>query len=232
MIYDIILVLIFLVLIIVNVYRGAARSLAGIIVSIISYLAATSLGKILSSLIYDKMLRGAVDNAVTKALSNLGTDAVAKFNENAPSWITGILKSSGIDLSSIISNNVNATSGNVSNALNQAIRPMAVNMLAFILTIVLFILICLLLRFIIVKPLLRVFRLPIINGLNRLLGGVIGFVDAFLIVSLLGYLLKLLLPTFESNSGIFNESTIYNSFIFYHFYSGNIFTAILSWIGL
>ncbi len=82
------------------------------------------------------------------------------------------------------------------------------------------------------NPVLRLFELPVIRGVNRFFGAVIGFIDAFLLVSLLAYLLRLLMPDINSQGGILNESTIYNSFIFYHFYSGNIFTAITSAIGL
>ncbi len=56
MIYDVILVGIFLLLIIINAHRGAAKALAGLVCSMISYLAATALGKIVSTLIYDSIV--------------------------------------------------------------------------------------------------------------------------------------------------------------------------------
>ena len=87
------------------------------------------------------------------------------------------------------------------------------------------------LKLLVVRPVLKLFELPGIRGVNRFFGGVIGFVDAFLLVSLLAYLLRLLMPAVSSQNGILNESTIYNSFIFYHFYSGNIFTAVFGSIG-
>ena len=98
--------------------------------------------------------------------------------------------------------------------------------------IALFLILSLLLRLILLKPFLSLFEAPGISAVNTFFGGVIGFVDAFLIVSLLAYLLKLLMPLISSEAGILNESTIYNSFIFYHFYSGNIFSALVSLIGL
>ena len=85
----------------------------------------------------------------------------------------------------------------------------------------------LLLRLVLVKPLIALFRFPVLNTLNRVAGGVIGFIDAVLVVSMAAYLIKLILVNIGSNSTWFNEETINKSFIFSHFYSGNIFT----WIG-
>ena len=233
MIYDLILILIFILLIIIGAYRGAAKSLAGIITSIISYFAAASLGKILSVWIYDSMLRPAIDKAVADAINNIGSNAASSFNDSVPAWLGAILNTAGIDIPGIVTGNLAAASFDAAtSAVHNAVMPVVIGLLTFILTIVLFIVIGLLLRFLVMKPVLGVFELPGISFINRVLGGVIGFIDAFLIVSLLAYLLKLLLPNISSESWIFNESTIYNSFIFYHFYSGNIFTVLLSWIGL
>ena len=80
---------------------------------------------------------------------------------------------------------------------------------------------------IMVRPLVRLFRFPVLNVINRVGGAVIGLIDAVLLVCMLAYLTKLIIVNVGSNSSWFNESTINNSFIFYHFYSGNIFT----WIG-
>ena len=228
MIYDVILVGIFLLLIIINAHRGAAKALAGLVCSMISYLAATALGKIVSTLIYDSIVRPAVDKAVVDALNNTASNTLESVTDSIPAWIAGILKLNSIDLSSI----VNQNSSVVTKAVNDALRPAAVSLISFLVTILFFFIIYFLLRVVVMNPVLRLFELPVIRGVNRFFGAVIGFIDAFLLVSLLAYLLRLLMPAINSQGGILNESTIYNSFIFYHFYSGNIFTAITSAIGL
>lgn len=230
MIYDVILVLIFIGFIIFNTMRGASRSLAGILISIASFISASFLGKFISFKIYDAMLRPAVNNAVTSSVSNVTDNAVSKAIEALPSWLSGLVKTSGVDISGFLDGKLSGTAEAAGNAVNEAIRPIAVDVMTCLMTLVLYLLIHLLLSRFLARPLLRVFRLPVIRTLDRLLGAVLGFANAFLIVSLLAYLLKLLIPHIGSQSGILNESTIYNSFIFYHFYSGNIFTAITSWI--
>lgn len=230
MIYDVILVLIFIGFIIFNTMRGASRSLAGILISIASFISASFLGKFISFKIYDAMLRPAVNNAVTSSVSNVTDNAVSKAIEALPSWLSGLVKTSGVDISGFLDGKLSGTAEAAGNAVNEAIRPIAVDVMTCLMTLVLYLLIHLLLSRFLARPLLRVFRLPVIRTLDRLLGAVLGFANAFLIVSLLAYLLKLLIPHIGSQSGMLNESTIYNSFIFYHFYSGNIFTAITSWI--
>lgn len=230
MIYDVILVLIFIGFIVFNTMRGASRSLAGILISIASFISASFLGKFISFKIYDAMLRPAVNNAVTSSVSNVTDNAVSKAIEALPSWLSGLVKTSGVDISGFLDGKLSGTAEAAGNAVNEAIRPIAVDVMTCLMTLVLYLLIHLLLSRFLARPLLRVFRLPVIRTLDRLLGAVLGFANAFLIVSLLAYLLKLLIPHIGSQSGILNESTIYNSFIFYHFYSGNIFTAITSWI--
>ena len=80
---------------------------------------------------------------------------------------------------------------------------------------------------ILVRPLSHLFRFPVLNVINRVGGAVIGLIDAVLLVCMFAYLTKLIIVNVGTSSSWFNESTINNSFIFYHFYSGNIFT----WIG-
>lgn len=230
MIYDLILILLFLALIIFNAVRGAAKALAGILVSVVSYLAATYLGRLFSVFVYDTLMKPAVNKAITSAVTDMGNGAVSKVNETAPAWLSGLMKISGVDLQSLADGKLTLTADAACEAVNTAIRPVAVDIITFLLTIVFFLLLRLIIGKLLIKPLLGVFRLPGIRAVDSILGGLIGFIDAFLIASLLSYLLKLLMPYIGSEAGIFNESTIYNSFIFYHFYSGNIFTVLVSWI--
>ena len=226
MIYDIILVAIVIILVVINYFRGAAKALAGILTAIASYALATGLGKLIAFRIYDSLVQPAIEKAVENAIGNLSVDTAAKL----PSWLSGLLSLSGKEPSELIQGALSGVAEPTVNAVDGALRPIAQNILIFFITLLLFLLLCLLIRLVIVRPVLRLFELPVIRTANRIIGGVIGLVDAFLLISMLAYLAKLLLPTFGSQTGWFNESTIYNSFIFYHFYSGNIFTAIGSLI--
>ena len=231
MIYDIILILIFLVFIIVYAIRGASKSLARIIASVLSYLAATYLGRILSVIIYDGILKKVMINTVTNALQNTGANAIDTIGQSMPSWLSGLLSAAGVDISAIVDEKLAAAGNTAGEAISDAIRPAIIDVLTFILTIIMFMFIYLVLSRLLIKPLMGVFKLPGVRTVDVILGGAIGFINALLVVSLLAYLLKLFLPYIGSASGIFNESTVFNSRIFYHFYNGNIFTWLVSWIG-
>ena len=227
MIFDIILIVIFLILIAVNIWRGAAKSLANILSAVIAYFAATALGQVIAAWTYDGLVKPAISQAVSNALTNVSADAANTVVNSLPTWLTGLLDVSGDDLSNVLAEPLANVNGTITNAVDAAVKPVAIGLLSFFITVILFLIFLLILRVILVKPLVRLFRFPILNGINRFLGAVIGFVDAFLLVSMLAYLTKLILVNIGSHLTWFNESTIYNSFIFYHFYSGNIFT----WIG-
>ena len=231
MIFDVILVLIFLALIIFNAVRGAAKALAGIVSSLIAYAVATMLGKMLAVWIYDGFVRAAIDKAVIGALEKISAGAANTAAETLPQWLAGILRYSGTDLNALADSAVTQNAAAICDTVNTTVRPIVIGLISILATLVLFVLLLILLRFLVVKPLLKVFEFPGLRGINHFLGGVIGLVDAFLLVSLAAYLLKLLMPVVSTQSGWLNESTIYNSFIFYHFYSGNIFTAVTSIIG-
>ena len=232
MIYDVILVVIFAALILFNCRRGAAGALAGIATALVSYGAATALGRYLSVMAYDAFISPAINRAVTDAVDSIGTNAANSVADAIPSWLSGMLGLSGADVSALLSESVAGTADTVTNSVQAAVQPAVVNLLTVLLTILLFFIISFLLRKLVVKHVLKLFNIPVIRTVNKLLGGVIGFVDAFLLVSMLAYLLKLLMPNISDGTGILNESTIYNSFIFYHFYSGNIFATLTSWIGM
>ena len=228
MIFDIILVVIFIVLIVINIHRGAAKSLAGILATVLSYIGATALGKMLAAATYSGLVRPALDKAVSDAVSNVSADAAGSVLESLPKWLTGLMDISSDDFTNILSGPIANVNQTVTKAVDAAVQPVAEGLLTFFITIILFFVFMILLRFILVKPLVRLFRFPGLRAINRVLGAVIGVIDALLLVCMLAYLMKLILQNIGSNSTWFNESTIYNSFIFYHFYSGNIFTWISS----
>ena len=96
MIFDIILVVIFIVLIVINIHRGAARSLAGILATVLSYIGATALGKMLAAATYSGLVRPALDKAVSDAVSNVSADAAGSVLESLPKWLTGLPSTNSI----------------------------------------------------------------------------------------------------------------------------------------
>lgn len=227
MIFDLIVVLIFVGLIALNVYRGAARSLARFIASLISYLSATAIGQWLSLLSYNAIVKPAMEKAVTNAVNGVTNEAADSIVSALPTWLTGLTNLKAEDLTNALSEPISNATDTITGAVNTAVKPVACGILTFFITIMVFLIFMLILQKILVRPLARLFRFPVLNVVNRVGGAVIGLIDAILLVCMAAYLIKLVLVNVGSNSSCFNETTINNSFIFKHFYSGNIFT----WIG-
>ncbi len=230
MVFDVIVVLIFIVLIVLNIFRGAARSLARLIATVISYLAATALGQWLSLLSYNAIVRPAMEKAVTNAVSGVSGKAADSIITALPSWLTGITNLDAEDLTRAFSDPISNATDTISEAVNTAVKPVACGIMTFFITLLAFLFLMIILQRILVIPLSHLFRFPVLNVINRVGGAVIGLIDAVLLVCMFAYLTKLIIVNVGSNSSWFNESTINNSFIFYHFYSGNIFTWISSMI--
>ena len=227
MIFDVIVILIFIALIALNIFRGAARSLARFIATLISYLGAAALGQWLSLLSYNSIVRPAMEKAVANAVSGVSTDAAENIISALPSWLTGIVDLKAEDLTNALSEPISNATGTISRGgqyRRQAGRLRYIDVLYH-------------------DHGIFAFYADFAKDPGKTVGAFVpipGFecgqsrrrsgdrIDRRgLLVCMLAYLTKLIIVNVGTNSSWFNESTINNSFIFYHFYSGNIFT----WIG-
>jgi uncharacterized membrane protein required for colicin V production len=228
MVYDLIVLGILILCVVIGSIVGAARMIARVAVSFVSYLLAAWLGGMLAGWFFDSVIAPSTERAITDAVSQLAADGTARAAEALPAWLSSMLNLSGTDITAALGGLPSQAAATV----NATIRPLVVGVLSLLLTLLLFLVVHFLLSHFAVKPILALFELPGIHGINRFFGALLGVIEAFVIVCILASLLKLVLPYIESRLTIFNESTIYNSFIFYHFYSGNIFTMLLGWIGI
>jgi len=227
MIYDLLLIAIFITFLIIGYAQGAMKSLIGIIVSFVSYIFASMLAKLIASWCYMKMIFPSIEKAVSDTIGGIVSGVSSDLSENMPQWLQLALKLSNIDTSGLIPSSGSGLTEQAVSAVDSAVQPVIVGFLSVLLTIALYFLLVFLLSKLAVKPVLKLFDLPGLNLMNRIFGGVLGLAEAFIIVSMLAYLLRLILPYIHTEVKFINESTIYNSFIFYYFYSGNIFAALL-----
>ncbi len=227
MIYDILVIVIFLFAVVIGFNRGAAKSLVSLIGYAAAFLIAAFLGEFLSGLIYDSYIRTSIIESVTSSLS---TDAVNVENIALPPFVAFVFELTGFDLTSAFMLSADALSSSIAVGFESAIRPVVVSVLSFFLTTVIFLILFFVFKLILNKLLLSVFRLPGLRGLNKILGALLGVFNSVLIISFLAFLLKMIMPYLNNTPYILSESTIYNSYIFYHFYSGNIFYNISNFL--
>ncbi|MBQ3416611.1 MAG: CvpA family protein [Ruminococcus sp.] len=224
MIYDVITLLIILLFVIIGAVRGAAKTLLGLLGAVVSFVGAVFLGRVFADMIYNGWIKNSIIDAVTRSVSDASGNLTAGAESTLPDFLKSLLALSGENLDAAVA----STSAQAANAVEQTLGPIIIAMMAVILTVVLFLILAIILKLIMVKPLTKLFEDTPLKGINRFFGGVLGLVEAVLTIRLLAYLLKVILPVIHPDSYLFSESTIYNSYIFYHFYSGNIFTVITS----
>ncbi len=230
MIYDIITIALIVIFLIVGIRRGAARTLVGIVANIVGYTVSVYLAKLTAAYIYSSMIENTIIQSVSDSVTTISDNAMDTLFGSVPEFFRQLFGTTGDDMHAALSDTVGDLSSAAAATVETAVKPTVMGILSFLLTLLFFVLVMFLLRRFAIRPILKLFKLPVLSGINRFFGGVLGVVEGLVIVSIIAFLLHLVLPYISSASGIFNESTIYNSYIFYHFYSGNIFTALTSLI--
>ncbi len=235
MIYDIISAVIFVLLIVYGVRRGAARTLAGLLVTFVSYTGATFLGKLISVNIYNLVLRPTIHDTVVSTVSDFShaslQDALAKIDISKIDFLNLQDTIKGA-ISDGMSGPIDEISANAGKTAETVVEPIVIGVMSFFITIFLFFLLWFLLSKFVLPLLLKVFRLPVIRQIDMVLGGVLGAAEAFLLICMLAYLLKLVIPQITTDLPLLQEETIYKSFIFKHLYDGNIFSTFASWLSI
>lgn len=233
MIYDIILAAIFILFLIWGVHRGAARSLSGLGITFVSYTAATFIGKWISVTFFKNILKPTIHDTVVSSVSDFShntlNDALGKFDLGSLD-IFGIQDSLKGLVADRMETPIDEISANAGATAEAVVEPIIIGIMSFFVTIFAFILIYVLLSKFLLPLILKVFHLPIIKQVDSVLGGVVGVIEALIVVCMLAYLLKLLIPQIHSNIWLLQEETINKSFIFKKLYDGNIFSMFASWL--
>ncbi len=225
MLYDIIVILIILISIFAGYKIGAAKTILTFIGSVCCFLIAVFLGDYLSTLTYDNFVSESILSTVTQSLNANGG---VIMTEDMPALVRFALNFAGEDVKALIDNAVSSAPTLIAQSVETALKPIILSLLSFIFTAIIFVVVYFLFRVLVLKLLLNIFRLPLIKGVNSILGAVFGLINSVLFISFIAFLLKLIMPYLQNVPYAFSESIIYNSYIFYHFYSGNIFNTIIS----
>lgn len=235
MVYDIIILALFILFIIFGIRRGAARTLAGLLMSFFAYTGATFIGKWLSVLIFQNILRPTIYDTVVTNVSDFSTqtmnNAVSNLDLNSYDVLgIGLEDSVKSWVGNQMADPIESVSANAGETAETVLEPIITGIIAFFITIFLFILFYILLRKFVMPMVLKVFRIPVIKQINAVLGGVIGAVEALLLVCMIAYLLKLIVPQISTDFYLLQESTINSSYVFSKLYESNIFTMFASWL--
>lgn len=199
MILDIILVAIVTLLVIIGIKRGIARTLLNLLSVVVSAALAYVTSKIVASWVYTNFISTSVTQSVSDTVSNSAQSADIISQEtidNLPDFIKSILQTLGI-VPETISGSASKAAADSSNAIAQTvddtIAPVVTSILSAIFLVVLFIIFLLICK-LIARKLVKFFDLPVLNVINRLLGGTLGLIEGVALCYIAILICRIILP--------------------------------------
>lgn len=183
--------IIFLAVIIIFIINGAVRGFAKSIMNIAAVVASFILTNVLSSAISEWIFNSFVRNDLLAKLNTPVTNTEISVNTalgNLPSWVSGIVSFFcnlfGFDEQRLIdcfagkavSSNLNAVQ-----ITDNFVKPIVTGIFSFFIAIILFVLLMTVFK-LIIRLVNKLFDLPVISPINRVLGGVFGAVEGIIII--------------------------------------------------
>lgn len=218
----------FILTVIVCYRRGFAKTILGLLSSVISLAGAYFIGSWLSKLIYDNAIKDKIVSNVSNSMESSVSSTTSKVEtatNNLPEFVDKILGYFGYNSSNInkgIDSTVHTQSQNVANSVESVIGPIVTALIAFLLVFLLFII----LRFItgkISKMICHGFNLPVISTVNHIVGGVVGIFNALILIYFLSGIVTYAIPLFSGGKISYEDFNlaVESSKIFKIFYEHN-----------
>lgn len=236
MLYDILLIGIVALSVIVGYKKGAAKTILSMAAIIVAVVLSVIVSRMLSTVIYDAFFKESLQNKVESALENGVVGSVADTTVDVvsalPGLIVGAMSYFGMPQSAFEDYCCDAISQQETAAavvITEKLSPVVTGLIALVLSIVLFIGLYFLLR-LLIKPVSKIFKLPIIRKPDSFLGGLIGFVKGIVWILVFATLIKLIIPFIPSQWSFLSEDAIEKSYIFSYVYSGGLLSNIKQFV--
>lgn len=220
---DLMVLLIIFYFVIASAKRGFARSFVELVGFILSIYIAFFVGNTVSAALYEKTIKPAVVNTVTQSVesnaSSSVNDTVNSIWEGMPKAIKNASGYFGVSKETV-SNNINAQiSENVNveqiadTTVDKVVKPVAIPLVKSVIGIVLFTVLMFAVK-ILARIINKMFKLPLIGGLNSFLGGVIGLGKGLVISIAVCITIGTLVALTGKEIWIFTKENIDKTYIF------------------
>ncbi len=203
---DLLLVSVFIGGIIKGRNNGFVKTALSIVAAIVGILIAKEYCEPVALWIEEHFIRNAATNSITEVLSNHIGGTVQDVINALPAYIKNAAEFAGVEIESFVSGAITTESiGNVSQSIYSSLSEFAIIPAAKVVAFVLIYAIANVLFSIVISLVNNIFRLPILNGLNRILGmivgGVKGVFEMYVISALIGFL-SMLIPVAEFTEAV------------------------------
>ena len=188
MVADIIIIAVFALLFFIDFKRGIAITILNVAGVALTGFLAYHISNFLASWVYTAFVQQTLTTNLQQMIDTQGINsAIANSFSALPNWVMGMLgfflSIFGLD-SSVYTNDFqvpNSAAAAVSTSVENLIQPVITGMFRLVIGIVISIIIFIIIK-ILVKKLARVFKIPVVKQINKLLGGVLGLAEAAILV--------------------------------------------------
>ena len=238
---DVILVAILFICIKSGSKNGFAKTIVGFLGIFIALILSIILANPLAKLTYDKAIEKPVESAITSILekeaeeiSNSVADKNAigvKIEEELEKLPSFIRKAIGFDkhaeeFHNLVSPENFHAEEIAEDVCTTYVKPAATSVLTVIIFVILFVILALVLK-IVASSLKLVNKIPLLGGLNSLLGGVAGFLKGFIIVLIINWAVIMIVGDNSSLFGIITPEVLNSSLLTKNLGAINPLTALL-----
>ena len=204
-----ILDIIFLAVIIIFIISGAIRGFARAIMNIAAVVASAILSNLLSGVISDWIFNSFVRNDLIANLNNAVTNTEISVNSalgDLPGWVSSVVSFFcnlfNFDEQRLVDCFVGTASTAKLTAVqvtDNFVKPIVTGIFSFFIAIILFILLIIIFKFV-----NKLFELPVISPINRVLGGVFGAAEG-IVVALICLAVLAVIMDFTNSTAVLNE---------------------------
>ena len=189
MVADIIIIAVFALLFFIDFKRGIAITILNVAGVALTGFLAYHISNFHASWVYTAFVQQTLTTNLQQMIDTQGINsAIANSFSALPNWVMGMLgfflSIFGLD-SSVYTNDFqvpNSAAAAVSTSVvENLIQPVIIGMFRLVIGVVISIIIFIIIK-ILVKKLARVFKIPVVKQINKLLGGVLGLTEAAILV--------------------------------------------------
>lgn len=189
MVADIIIIAVFALLFFIDFKRGIAITILNVAGVALTGFLAYHISNFLALWVYTAFVQQTLTTNLQQMIDTQGINsAIANSFSALPNWVMGMLgfflSIFGLD-SSVYTNDFqvpNSAAAAVSTSVvENLIQPVIIGMFRLVIGVVISIIIFIIIK-ILVKKLARVFKIPVVKQINKLLGGVLGLTEAAILV--------------------------------------------------
>ena len=188
MVADIIIIAVFALLFFIDFKRGIAITILNVAGLALTGFLAYHISNFLASWVYTAFVQQTLTTNLQQMIDTQGINsAIANSFSALPNWVMGMLgfflSIFGMD-SSVYTNDFqvpNSAASAGSTSVENLIQPVITGMFRLVIGVVISIIIFIIIK-ILVKKLARVFKIPVVKQINKLLGGVLGLAEAAILV--------------------------------------------------